>query len=212
MGALPSRGRGPGCFHWWSLPSAAGCRPLCNSTAGLRHTGGWERAWVRGEDGSGGGKRPGPRLGSCPQPRPEPCLPSRGSPGLHGAYTVHSPWVVGAHAAMLHIAAIVRLQSGRLLSPVPVSGAAIPSLGASASGALVSQGPLSASPSAVLGGAAVRSWPHLLPPRCLGPDWGGWLTWKRPESARAWARVQGQSGRSSRKFGSWSSSSTQARH
>lgn len=152
-------------------------------------------------------------LGSGPAlPRAPPS--ASGSPGLHRAHAVHRAWVVGAHAALLQVTAVVCLQRGWQLSPARALGSTVPfPSGASdphphlpglrlpALCCLEQRGPY-------WWGQPALACPSPTPGPCLG--WG--LTWKRPESARAWARVQGQSGSSSRNLGSWSSSSSQARH
>lgn len=106
-GVRPSHGRGRECCRCWSQPSGAASRPLCSSTADPSCTEGCGSQWVTAR----------PLLGAhpCPQspPRPQP----GGSPGLHRAHTVHGPGVVGAHTALLHVTAVVRLQSSRWLSP-----------------------------------------------------------------------------------------------
>lgn len=84
-----------------------------------------------GEPGAGDSDRSRPPSGG-PGPLP-PHLPP-GSPGLHGAHTVHGPRVVGAHAAALNVTAVVRLWSRRLLSPALASGCGLPSPGADPEG------------------------------------------------------------------------------
>lgn len=64
-------------------------------------------------------------LGSGPAPPRAPPSAS-GSPGLHRAHAVHSAWVVGAHAALLQVTAVVCLQRGWRLSPARALGSAVP--------------------------------------------------------------------------------------
>lgn len=100
-----------------------------------------------GVPGAGGPGRSGRQR--APRPRAPPRPTPRVSPGLHGAHAVHGPGVVGAHAAPLHVAAVVRLQSGGRLS-------------GSASPIASPTGPSDPSPPP---GASVcppvRSWPHV---------------------------------------------------
>lgn len=120
---------------------------------------------------------------------------------------MHSPWVVGAYAALFNVTTIVSLQNIQGLSP----------------GQLHSLVPRGTNPKEIFRPHPTSWWPlsnlvREAGPSCsfssrsLGPSWVQGLTKKRPESALAWARVQGQSGSSVRKLGSWSSNASQARH
>lgn len=90
---------------------------------------------------------------------------------------MHSPWVIGAHAAVLDVTAVVCLQSGWLLSPALALRSVIPSLGANPSGALGPQTPalpprsLPASPCTALDGTAVCLVGAAGPACPLAPYW-----------------------------------------